>query len=416
VHLIGPTWVSTIERRSPIARISVGPGYRAARLLVTAGGVPAGRVTVRLRAGQAAADEVAAAIDDQLGPDGPVLAPRPSAEPVTVVVATRGRPNRLARCVRSILAGDHPDVTMLVVDNDPPDDRTEQVVRSLADPRARYIREDRRGASVGRNRGLFEARTRVVAFTDDDTEVDRHWVGRLAGALSADAALACVSGLVLAARLDTEQERAADTALAWSKGFTARRFSLEDPPADSAIFPFSPGLFGIGANFAVRADLAREVGGFDEALGPGTETHGGEDCEFMIRLILAGHAVAYEPSALLWHHHRTDGEAMRTQLHGYAVGLSALLTKIALDRGARTAALRRIPAAVNQLRVISDREADAGYGMPEDAGTIRLLGTVSGPGAYLRARRAVRRAGGRVPPLTAASRAPMPAPLQSQIV
>ena len=113
----------------------------------------------------------------------------------------------------------------------------------------------------------------------------------MAGAFAQDPTLACVSGPVLAARLDTEQERAADTALAWNKGFLARRFSLEDPPPDSAIFPFSPGLFGIGANMAVRTEFARAAGGFDEALGPGTPTHGGEDGEFMIRLILAGHAV-----------------------------------------------------------------------------------------------------------------------------
>jgi len=250
-----------------------------------------------------------------------------------------------------------------------------------------------------------------VLFTDDDTEVDRAWATRMAGAFAQDPTLACVSGPVLAARLDTEQERAADTALAWNKGFLARRFSLQDPPPDSAIFPFSPGLFGIGANMAVRTEFARAAGGFDEALGPGTPTHGGEDGEFMIRLILAGHAVGYEPGALLWHHHRVDGDSMREQLRGYAVGLSALLTKIALDKGARNAALKRLPAAFAQMKVISEREADAGAGMPEDTARLRVGGTLRGPGAYVLARRAVRRAGGRVPSLSPAQKLPAPQPV-----
>jgi len=313
--------------------------------------------------------------------------------------------------VRSILAGDHPAITVLVVDNAPDDDRTLHAVQALADPRVRYIREPRRGASVGRNRGLFEATTPVVLFTDDDTEVDRAWATRMAGAFAQDPTLACVSGPVLAARLDTEQERAADTALAWNKGFLPRRFSLQDPPPDSAIFPFSPGLFGIGANMAVRTEFARAAGGFDEALGPGTPTHGGEDGEFMIRLILAGHAVGYEPGALLWHHHRVDGDSMREQLRGYAVGLSALLTKIALDKGARNAALKRLPAAFAQMKVISEREADAGAGMPEDTARLRVGGTLRGPGAYVLARRAVRRAGGRVPSLSPARNVPEPQPV-----
>jgi GT2 family glycosyltransferase len=400
----GPAWISTIDRAVPFSPISVSGRYVAARLLVTVGSVPVGMATVRLDRGHASADRVCRAVHGQLGPLRPVPMPTLCHEPVTAVVATRGRPNSLARCVRSILAGDHPAITVLVVDNDPDDDRTAQAVQALRDPRVRYIRESRRGASVGRNRGLFEADTQVVLFTDDDTEVDRAWAVRMAGAFAKDPTLACTSGPVLAARLDTEQERAADTALAWNKGFLARRFSLQDPPPDSAIFPFSPGLFGIGANMAVRTRFAQAAGGFDEALGPGTPTHGGEDGEFMIRLILAGHAVGYEPSALLWHHHRVDGDSMRVQLRGYAVGLSALLTKIALDRQARHAALRRLPAAVAQMRTISEREADAGEGMPEDTARLRVGGTLRGPGAYVMARRAVRRAGGRVPALSPASR------------
>ncbi len=406
--LHGAAWISTIDRTAPYAPIAVGHRYVAARLLVRVGTVPVGMATVRLDRGHASADAVRRAVETQLGPLRPVRTPAECIEPVTAVVATRGRPTSLARCVRSILAGDHPAITVLVVDNDPDDDRTAQAVRALADPRVRYIREARRGASVGRNRGLFEATTPVVLFTDDDTEVDRAWATRMAGAFAGDPTLACVSGPVLAARLDTEQERAADTALAWNKGFLARRFSLQNPPPESAIFPFSPGLFGIGANMAVRTAFARTAGGFDEALGPGTPTHGGEDGEFMIRLILAGHAVGYEPSAFLWHHHRVDGASMREQLRGYAVGLSALLTKIALDRQARGAALRRLPAAVAQMKVISDREADAGVGMPEDTARLRVGGTLRGPGAYVRARRAVRRAGGRVPSLTQGRDLPTP--------
>ncbi len=301
--------------------------------------------------------------------------------------------------MRALLAGDHPAVTVLVVDNDPVDDHTARAVRELGDARARYVREPRRGASVGRNRGLAEATTPLVAFTDDDTEPDRRWAARIAGAFAADAELACVSGPVLAARLATAEELAADSALAWNKGFARRRFSLDAPPSDSPIFPFSPGLFGIGANLAVRTDVARAVGGFDEALGPGSPTHGGEDCEFLVRLVLTGHVLGYEPGAWVWHHHRPSAAALRAQLEGYAVGLGGFLTKIALDRRARLAAARRLPAAIAQLRRISARESGAGSGMPAGSGRARLRGLAAGPWAYLRARRAARRAGGRVPPL-----------------
>ncbi|MCO1656006.1 glycosyltransferase family 2 protein [Pseudonocardia humida] len=410
----GPTWVGQVERRDEFADVVVDDHFVAARLLVTAGGTPVGLATVELADGKATADEVRAAVEAQVGRDREVLVPPTSDEPITVVIATRNRAESVRRCVRAVLAGDHPDITVIVVDNDPDDDSTERVVaefgeggigefnREYGRAEVRYVRENRRGASVGRNRGLQEARTRIVAFTDDDTEADRHWASRIAGAFATDSDLACLSGPVVAARLDTEQERASEFGLVWNKGFQGRRFRLSEPPPGSAIFPFSPGLYGIGANFAVRAEAARRVGGMDEALGPGSPALGGEDGEFMVRLVLARYAVAYVPGVLVWHHHRSSPDELRKQVRGYAMGLGAFLTKIALDRRAGLMALQRLPAAVNQLRHINEREAEAGVGASVGAastGAERLRWMLNGGSAYVRGRRAARRAGGRVPPL-----------------
>jgi GT2 family glycosyltransferase len=394
----GPTWVGQIERREDPADLSVDPRYVAARLLVTAGGAPVGLITVPLDGGRADAAVVAAAVEAEVGPDHRVEAPPTSDKPVTAVIATRGRPDSVRRCVTAVLACDHPALSVIVVDNDPENDDTRHVVEEFGRPEVRYVRESRRGASVGRNRGLLEARTPVVAFTDDDTEVDRHWAGRIAGAFAADPELACLSGPVVAARLDTPEEQASEFGLVWNKGFEPKRYSLAQPPADSAIFPFSPGLYGIGANFAVRAAAARKVGGLDEALGPGSPALGGEDGEFMVRLVLAGHAVAYQPGVLVWHHHRSSPDELRKQVRGYAMGLGAFLTKIALDRRAGMMALQRLPAAVNQLRHIGEREA-TNVGETAGSSTERLRWMLSGSSAYVRGRRAARQQGGRVPPL-----------------
>ncbi|WP_345640274.1 hypothetical protein, partial [Pseudonocardia tropica] len=66
--------------------------------------------------------------------------------------------------------------------------------------------------------------------------------------------------------------------------------------------------------------------------------------------------------------------------------------------------------AVARLRHISDREAGAGDAMPDDADQTRNRGLLNGPRAYLRSRRAVRRAGGAVPPLIGPARAGTTAP------
>jgi GT2 family glycosyltransferase len=396
-------WVGQLDVRRPIGPVEVSRTFASALLLVTVDGVPVGQVGIPLVDGHACAGTVRTAVLDAVGDKldrtPPPLAPVRYA--VTVVIATRNRPENVARCVRSLLRSTHQRFTVLVVDNDPDNDRTETVVRDLDDARVEYLREAQRGTSAGRNRGLVEAvarGARFVAFTDDDVEVDQDWVGRMASAL-AEPDVACVCGPVMAARLDTPAQQAADAALGRRKGFARRRFSLAEPPAESAVFPFSPGLFGVGANMAVNVAVATEIGGFDPALGPGTPARAGEDCEFMVRLVLAGHTLAYEPSAYVWHHHRGTGAALGDQLDGYAVGLGSYLTKIMLDPAGRAAALRRVPAAIAQLRSIGERSSS-----PETAGSAggrRLRTLVSGPPAYLAARRAVRRAGGNIPPLVA---------------
>lgn len=442
----GPIWVGETTHlrepgRVPSGDLEVPARFGTARLLVTDCGVPVGQVDVPLRHGRAGADEIARAAATVAGAERPAEPPR-SEEPMTVVVATRGRPESVRRCVAAVLGGDHPAVTVLVVDNDPPDDRTRAVVEGFGCDRVRYVHEPRRGASVGRNRGLAEARTDVVAFTDDDTEPDPRWASRIAGAFAADPQLTGLSGPVLAARLDTPQERAADVALAWNKGFVPRRFRLDDPPSDTPVFPFSPGLFGIGANLAVRAVPVRGLGGFDEALGPGRPTRGGEDIELLVRIVLDGGTLAYLPAAYVWHHHRPSDDGLRDQLGGYALGLGAFLGKVAMDPRARRLAMRRFPAAITRLREIVRRESAGRPGegaprsrtggpgagpdavparttgavevsadpahrgvetgaMPGGAAGRKLRGLASGPVLYVRTRQQVRAEGGACPPLTA---------------
>ena len=59
---------------------------------------------------------------------------------------------------------------------------------------------------------------------------------------------------------------------------------------------------------AFRTAALRELGGFDEALGPGTPAQAGEDLLVFLRLLAGGRRLAYEPGAFVWHWHR--GNAM----------------------------------------------------------------------------------------------------------
>ncbi len=153
---------------------------------------------------------------------------------VTVVIPTRDRPALLARCLELVLVaceqtGGRCEVVVV-------DDGSSPPVGAVEDPRVRVVRTEGVGPSRARNLGVEVAAAPVVAFTDDDVEVDRHWLVAALEVLDADASLAGVTG-----RTD------------------APAF---DPLYEHAVFDHDGGRF-LTCNVAYRAEAVRAVGGFD---------------------------------------------------------------------------------------------------------------------------------------------------------
>jgi GT2 family glycosyltransferase len=127
--------------------------------------------------------------------------------------------------------------------------------------------------------------------------------------------------------------------------------------------------------------MLRNLGGFDEALGPGTPAAAGEDLDLFVRTILAGHEIAYEPAAIAWHHHRDELGQLRHQLFNYGVGLAAFAIKYLSDRRTARDVLVRLPGGLRHLRGIAKR-AERPAELPRTVLTAELLGLAWGPMAY----------------------------------
>ncbi|MFN2495713.1 MAG: glycosyltransferase family 2 protein [Pseudonocardiaceae bacterium] len=186
----------------PVVPVEVDLGEPLSRLAVTcaelrAGGVGTVLVLVRLhthplglivmdtevgRSSRACAQAVRAALGeavdahlamDGLAPGDPLAAdgcPAPTPLPclhrraaaldqapaASVIVATRNRPESLVACLGSLLRLDYPRYEIIVVDNDPDDEVTAEVVRTNfgAYPQIHYVRENVRGLGAAHNRGV----------------------------------------------------------------------------------------------------------------------------------------------------------------------------------------------------------------------------------------------------------------------
>ena len=413
-------WIGLLDLESDgdVAAVSgePGPGHREARVLVRMHHAPLGHVhvpvspreTLTARARAAAESAMAGQLREHAGCQPGPPAPGPSSDwkksvscpsgfpargpEISVVVCTRNRPEQLRGCLTALRRVTYEPLEVLVVDNAPSDDRTRDLVTELAreDPRFRYTSEPRPGLSRARNHGLATAKFDLVAFTDDDIRVDQGWPAALAAGFSSDPEAVCVTGVVVPSALNTGAERYFDSRYAWGEAFEAQRYDLGEHRAPARLYPFTAGIFGTGANFAVRRQAVADLGGFDCLLGAGGPGRGGEDLDMFLRLVMAGGRICYVPSALVWHQHRSDTATLAEQIYSYGYGLGAYLAKHLLNRDFSVAFLMRGftgKAIDTSTRMQSAAKSSQLNGLARQLAVREAAGVAAGALRYYRASR-----------------------------
>jgi len=289
--------------------------------------------------------------------------PTGSRLPISVVVATRDRPEHLARCLRALAREVGAADEVIVVDSASRDGTAVREVAAAAPQgiRCRYLRAPRPGTSLARNLGWAAAATSAVAFVDDDVEVLAGWAEEIAGAF-ADPAVAFVTGWI---------------------GVPPHQADVAEPnPLMVAPTPFHidrhrRGLLGASANFAARCDALAAVGGFDERLGPGTWISAGEDHELFDRLLAAGYTGCYRPSA------RVEHDQWRTRRESFGLhwrigkGAGARLARLAHRDPSRFAAVSR-ELLVDDIAHALVGSVRAGYQTGTVFALLRLAGLLVG--------------------------------------
>ncbi|MCW2525970.1 MAG: glycosyl transferase family 2 protein [Pseudonocardiales bacterium] len=426
---IRPAMVLDLELSRPVTSITCystdGTRYSAAWLVVRIFGEPVGLVAIEFTSDRLSAAVISRAVEEQCGDlvrtrvsacggdAESVLAGHgavPTGEPgfqvdqqrwladgpeLTVVICTRNRCDDLARALDSLQRQTYRRFGILVVDNAPSDDRTAALVARLAGnggPRIDYTVEPRPGLSWARNHALARVNAPVVVWLDDDEVADENWLVEIAGAFCANPGIVAVSGSVVPAELETQAQLWFEQYGGHTKGrgFDPAEFNGRDAGGQSPIYPLP--AFGAGANMAFDVAALRAIGGFDNALGAGTRTLGGEDTLAFSQVLLSGGTVVYRPSALTRHYHRADYDSLARQMAGYGIGLTAYYSSLLRHDWRLFFPLIRL--APKALRDTFGRNgnglASVPASFPRELLRLKTRGMLKGPFVYVRASRQAR--------------------------
>jgi GT2 family glycosyltransferase len=426
-----PIRVLELELSEPLPSLErqegrAGVAYEQALLLVRLHGIPLGLVEVNLApSGEISAEGLAGELWKALSPriqahlraddleavDTLTSAGLPATKPkcerereafladppfISVVLPTRDRPERLRVALNSIIDCAYPPdrCEIVVVDNAPATEDTARLLReefSASQPPVRYMREDAPGSASARNHGLTGISGELVAFTDDDVKVDRHWLTELARGFTLESDASAVSGLLVPWELETLPQLWFEEYGGFSHGFDPAVYDMaENRPDDDPLYPYAAGRFGTANNLAFRREALVALGGFDPALGNGTPALGGVDFEMLLRTVLRGHRVLYQPSAIVHHAHRVDYQSLRNQIYAYGAGTTAVMLKT-LGSDPRLIPdflLRRLPRGLwFALSPSSSKNANKRSGYPSELTRLEIRGLLVGALLYARSRR-----------------------------
>jgi glycosyltransferase involved in cell wall biosynthesis len=201
---------------------------------------------------------------------------------LSLVVATLGRVDEIARLFRSLDAQTFRDFDVTIVDQNDDDRLAVLEAQRWSFPLRRLRTPGERGASRGRNRGWQATTGEIVLFPDDDCWYPADFLAR---AVAIFDATAC----------DVLGGRPADE--------TGRTINGRFQPAALAVDRRTVWTTAMEWMVFFRRTVLERTGGFDEGVGVGAATpwQSAEIQDIILRALAAGFACRYDPD-LIGHH------------------------------------------------------------------------------------------------------------------
>jgi GT2 family glycosyltransferase len=223
---------------------------------------------------------------------------------LTVVVCTRGRPDRVRATLDALDRG-APGLPVVVVDQG--EARSAQLERrAAADARLTVVHDSGRGLSRARNIALAHVTSDWLAFVDDDCLVANELGAALLAEIDAHPGADWIAGDVRA-----PDDHASDLP-------PVTTFPVDRPLIRRGRRTL-PGAIGFGVLFCVRRATAVRLGGWDERLGPGVpDLPAADDMDFNHRLLRAGGTAVLSPAVRAVHDQWRSADQVVDLQRGYS--------------------------------------------------------------------------------------------------
>lgn len=232
--------------------------------------------------------------------------------PITVAVCTRNRPNKLVRCVKSILSNTYKSFELIVVDSSS-SVATKNAINNIKDGRVKYFFRSDIGVAKSRNYAVRKSLGEIVIFTDDDCIVKTNWIEKI---LKDFNRYKDVYGIFGAVRPYHSQRHVGIKCVSCTY---FKKFRIISKPLKKKISV-------TGNSMSFKKSIFNKIGFFKEWLGVGSIGCGTEEEEFLFRMMIKGYNFIIDPEIKIYHDHWLMEDKYRSLLRKYFCGIFAAYT------------------------------------------------------------------------------------------
>lgn len=209
---------------------------------------------------------------------------------ISVIIATRNRPDQLLRCLRSLIQNSLAPKEIIVIDQGDISAPLESCITKAKHRHisVRHIRTPGKNLSHARNEGVRLATGDICAFTDDDCVVSGQWIHDIADSFYRYPSVSGVFGSTKPYQPSRHKHLICPCV---TDHKTPRVITQPERHWDT---------LGFGNNMAFRKIVCSDHR-FQTWLGLGSVSKSAEDAEFALHVLIRGKTLLASPRAVVYH-------------------------------------------------------------------------------------------------------------------
>ncbi|KAM3115875.1 glycosyltransferase family 2 protein [Phormidesmis sp. 146-33] len=215
---------------------------------------------------------------------------------ISVVIPTANRHETIAQAVEKVFENTIQPFEVIVVDQSQNCLTRDALVDFIQANKITYLKDEGSGASRARNIGWKNASGEIIAFTDDDAQVDAQWLQNIRDTFTqTDLKIGILGGKIIPCYEDKNPNWSIPTQ--WEHLLPAY-----DQGDELSLYPEH--TLPACVNYSICRSLLEKFSGFDEDLGPNKSREiqiYGEDSELALRLKQSNYSLVYNPACVVYH-------------------------------------------------------------------------------------------------------------------